>query len=217
VLRAATVIEDEAEIAWELFLSLHAVRERLARQEAKLGVRTAAEAVARALRESAQRPTPDPAGRPADRPQMPQDRGELEEPPYLSRAMVEPETPSRRTAAPHPRRARSGRSKDPPPTQRQTGPTADPVRLGVGCLDMRTASAYHRSSAGTWAAGPASEPSYAPGRARASALRKPAVGQLAGAPDASVASLWDWRSGAIRTTSQARPSRHTAAARDPRA
>ena len=40
VLRAATVIEDEAELAWELFLSLHAVRERLARLEAKLGVRT---------------------------------------------------------------------------------------------------------------------------------------------------------------------------------
>ena len=53
VLRAATAIEDEADIAWELFLSLHAVRERLARLEAKLGVRTAAEAVARALRESA--------------------------------------------------------------------------------------------------------------------------------------------------------------------
>ena len=52
VLRAAAVIEDEADIAWELFLSLHAVRERLARLEAKLGVRTAAEAVARALRES---------------------------------------------------------------------------------------------------------------------------------------------------------------------
>ena len=53
VLRAATAIEDEADIAWELFLSLYAVRERLARLEAKLGVRTAAEAVARALRESA--------------------------------------------------------------------------------------------------------------------------------------------------------------------
>jgi DNA-binding CsgD family transcriptional regulator len=53
VLRAATAMEDEADIAWELFLSLHAVRERLARLEAKLGVRTAAEAVARALRESA--------------------------------------------------------------------------------------------------------------------------------------------------------------------
>jgi DNA-binding CsgD family transcriptional regulator len=53
VLRAATVMEDEGAIAWELFLSLHAVRERLARLEAKLGVRTAAEAVARARRESA--------------------------------------------------------------------------------------------------------------------------------------------------------------------
>jgi DNA-binding CsgD family transcriptional regulator len=53
VLRAAAAMEDEADIAWELFLSLHAVRERLARLEAKLGVRTAAEAVARALRESA--------------------------------------------------------------------------------------------------------------------------------------------------------------------
>jgi DNA-binding CsgD family transcriptional regulator len=52
MLRAAVVMEDEADIAWELFLSLHAVRERLARLEAKLGVRTAAEAVARALRES---------------------------------------------------------------------------------------------------------------------------------------------------------------------
>ena len=53
VLRAAAAIEDESDIAWELFLSLHAVRERLARLEAKLGVRTAPEAVARALRESA--------------------------------------------------------------------------------------------------------------------------------------------------------------------
>jgi DNA-binding CsgD family transcriptional regulator len=53
VLRAAAAIEDEADIACELFLSLHAVRERLAHLEAKLGVRTAAEAVARALRESA--------------------------------------------------------------------------------------------------------------------------------------------------------------------
>jgi DNA-binding CsgD family transcriptional regulator len=52
VLRAATVIEDEAELAWELFLSLHAVRERLAHLEAKLGVRTPGAAVARALRES---------------------------------------------------------------------------------------------------------------------------------------------------------------------
>jgi DNA-binding CsgD family transcriptional regulator len=52
VLRAAAVIDDEPEIAWDLFLSLHAVRERLARLEAKLGVHTAAEAVARALDES---------------------------------------------------------------------------------------------------------------------------------------------------------------------
>ena len=36
ILRAATVIDDEAELAWELFLSLHVVRERLARLEAKL-------------------------------------------------------------------------------------------------------------------------------------------------------------------------------------
>jgi DNA-binding CsgD family transcriptional regulator len=53
VLYAATAIHDEADIAWELFLSLHAVRERLARLEAKLGVQTAADAVARARRESA--------------------------------------------------------------------------------------------------------------------------------------------------------------------
>jgi DNA-binding CsgD family transcriptional regulator len=53
VLRAATAMDDEADIAWELFLSLHAVRQRLARLEAKLGVRTAADAVARALRERA--------------------------------------------------------------------------------------------------------------------------------------------------------------------
>jgi DNA-binding CsgD family transcriptional regulator len=53
VLRAAAATLDEAEIACELFLSLRAVRERLERLEAKLGVRTAAEAVARALRESA--------------------------------------------------------------------------------------------------------------------------------------------------------------------
>jgi DNA-binding CsgD family transcriptional regulator len=53
VLQAATAIEDEAEIARELTLSLHAVRERLARLEAKLGVHTAADAVARALGESA--------------------------------------------------------------------------------------------------------------------------------------------------------------------
>jgi DNA-binding CsgD family transcriptional regulator len=52
VLRAANVFDGEAELAWELFLSLHAVRERLARLEAKLGVRTAGDAVARALAES---------------------------------------------------------------------------------------------------------------------------------------------------------------------
>jgi DNA-binding CsgD family transcriptional regulator len=52
VLRAAAVLEDEAEIAWDLFLSVHAVRARLAHLEAKLGVRTASDAVARALRES---------------------------------------------------------------------------------------------------------------------------------------------------------------------
>jgi len=52
VLRAAAVLEGEAEIAWDLFLSLHAVRARLAHLEAKLGVRTASDAVARALRES---------------------------------------------------------------------------------------------------------------------------------------------------------------------
>jgi DNA-binding CsgD family transcriptional regulator len=53
VLRAAATTPDEADIACELFLSPHAVRERLERLEAKLGVRTAAEAVARARRESA--------------------------------------------------------------------------------------------------------------------------------------------------------------------
>jgi DNA-binding CsgD family transcriptional regulator len=53
VLRAATVIPDEHELAWQLFLSLHAVRERLTHLEAKLGVRTTADAIARALRESA--------------------------------------------------------------------------------------------------------------------------------------------------------------------
>jgi DNA-binding CsgD family transcriptional regulator len=52
VLRAAAAIEDEADIAWELCLSLHAVRDRLAHLEAKLGVHTAADAVTRALRES---------------------------------------------------------------------------------------------------------------------------------------------------------------------
>ena len=52
VLSVAAVNEDEAEIAWELFLSVHAVRARLTRLEAKLDVHTPAEAVARALRES---------------------------------------------------------------------------------------------------------------------------------------------------------------------
>jgi hypothetical protein len=50
VLRAATVIKSEAELAWELFL-LHAVREPLA-PRTKLGVRTADDAVARALNQS---------------------------------------------------------------------------------------------------------------------------------------------------------------------
>ncbi|MHB8694581.1 MAG: helix-turn-helix transcriptional regulator [Solirubrobacteraceae bacterium] len=52
VLRAATSIEQEADIAWELCLSLHAVQDRLAHIEAKLGVHTAADAVAVAFRES---------------------------------------------------------------------------------------------------------------------------------------------------------------------
>ncbi|HEV3190968.1 MAG TPA: LuxR C-terminal-related transcriptional regulator, partial [Polyangiaceae bacterium] len=52
VLCAALAIEEEANIAWELCLSLHAVRDRLAHLEAKLGVHTAADAVSRALRES---------------------------------------------------------------------------------------------------------------------------------------------------------------------
>jgi DNA-binding CsgD family transcriptional regulator len=52
VLCAAAAIEEETDIAWELCLSLHAVRDRLARLEAKLGVATAADAVTQALRES---------------------------------------------------------------------------------------------------------------------------------------------------------------------
>lgn len=52
VLCAAAAIEEEADIAWELCLSLHAVRDRLAHLEAKLNVHTAADAVTRALRES---------------------------------------------------------------------------------------------------------------------------------------------------------------------
>jgi DNA-binding CsgD family transcriptional regulator len=47
------MVMNEAELPWGLFLSLHAVRERIAPLEAKLGVRTTGDAVARALRESA--------------------------------------------------------------------------------------------------------------------------------------------------------------------
>ena len=53
VLGIAAAIEGEQEIAAELFLSLHAVHERLEHIEAKLDVSTPAAAVARALRESA--------------------------------------------------------------------------------------------------------------------------------------------------------------------
>jgi DNA-binding CsgD family transcriptional regulator len=53
VLGAAQAIVDEAAIADELFLSVHAVSDRLDRVEAKLGVHTGAEAVAEALRASA--------------------------------------------------------------------------------------------------------------------------------------------------------------------
>ncbi len=56
VLCAAVAIKDELEIAAELFLSLHAVRERLERIEAKLHVPTAQAAVAQALSQSAWRP-----------------------------------------------------------------------------------------------------------------------------------------------------------------
>jgi hypothetical protein len=49
---ADTVIESEAELAWELFLSLDGLRERLARLEAELGVRMAGDVIVRALRES---------------------------------------------------------------------------------------------------------------------------------------------------------------------
>jgi DNA-binding CsgD family transcriptional regulator len=52
VLCAATAIAEEADIAWELCLSVHAVRDRLAHLEAKLGVHTAADAVAMAFSES---------------------------------------------------------------------------------------------------------------------------------------------------------------------
>lgn len=53
VLRAAAVIVGDREIAWELSLSLHAVREHLAALETKLGVDSASAAVAHALHESA--------------------------------------------------------------------------------------------------------------------------------------------------------------------
>ena len=49
---AATAIEEEADIASELCLGRHAVRDRLARLEAKLGAKTAADAVATSFRES---------------------------------------------------------------------------------------------------------------------------------------------------------------------
>ena len=52
VLCVAMAMNNEADIAWELFLSAHAVRQRLAHLEAKLGVATAAEAIARGLLES---------------------------------------------------------------------------------------------------------------------------------------------------------------------
>jgi DNA-binding CsgD family transcriptional regulator len=52
VLRAAAVMADAAEIADELFLSLHAVHERLTRLESKLEVQSAAAAVVRVRRES---------------------------------------------------------------------------------------------------------------------------------------------------------------------
>lgn len=53
VLEAARTVHDEYRIADELFLSPHAVRDRLERVQAKLGVRTGDEAVAEALRASA--------------------------------------------------------------------------------------------------------------------------------------------------------------------
>ncbi len=53
VLEAARAIANQGAIAGELFLSTHAVRDRLERVEAKLGVHTGAEAVAEALRASA--------------------------------------------------------------------------------------------------------------------------------------------------------------------
>lgn len=53
VLRAATHVPEAVDIAWELSLSPHAVRDRLAHLESRLGVSTAAEAVAVGFRESA--------------------------------------------------------------------------------------------------------------------------------------------------------------------
>lgn len=53
VLQTARTIADEARIADELFLGLHAVRERLERIEKKLGVPTLPDAVVAALRISA--------------------------------------------------------------------------------------------------------------------------------------------------------------------
>ena len=53
VLRTARTIAVEAQIADELFLGVHAVRERLERIEEKLGVRTLTDAVGAALRISA--------------------------------------------------------------------------------------------------------------------------------------------------------------------
>ena len=47
------MVMNVSELAWELFVSLHAVWERLAHLEDTLSVRTAGEAVARALRETA--------------------------------------------------------------------------------------------------------------------------------------------------------------------
>jgi DNA-binding CsgD family transcriptional regulator len=52
VLGAARAMPGEAQIADELYLSLHAVRERLERLEEKLSVHTPAEAIAAALRAS---------------------------------------------------------------------------------------------------------------------------------------------------------------------
>jgi DNA-binding CsgD family transcriptional regulator len=52
VLGVACALPGEADIADELFLSLHAVRERLEHLEEKLGVRTTGDAIAAALRAS---------------------------------------------------------------------------------------------------------------------------------------------------------------------